>query len=91
MYSTMWPLGIAAIRWTCTSGNEVRDDRQVERLRHAGDLQPLRDAAGAQQVDHDEVERARLEHVPERRDAVDVLAARDRRGELAADLRRCRA
>src|SRR6478735_6732574 len=33
-------------------GNEMADDRQVERLRHARDLQPLRDAADPYQVYH---------------------------------------
>src|SRR5207248_10307527 len=48
---------------------------------HAGDLQPLGDAAYPHQIDHHDVDRARLEQVTERHDAVVVLAGRDRCGQ----------
>ena len=66
-------------------GHEVTHHRQVERLGHSRDLHPLRDAAHAQQVDHHDVDRAPLEQVTERDDAVVVLAGGDRRGERVGD------
>src|SRR5205823_10443038 len=65
--------------------NEVAHDRQVEGLRHAGDLEPLGDAADAHEIDHHDIDRARLQHVPERRDAPEVLAAGDRRRQGGGD------
>ena len=56
----------------------VADDGQVEGFGHAGDLEPRGDAAGAHLVDHDDVYGAGLEHVAERHDGVEVLAAGDR-------------
>src|SRR5436190_2146425 len=57
--------------------DQVADDRQVERLGHAGDLQPLRDAADPHEIDHRNVDRAPLKHVAERHDAPDIFAAGD--------------
>ena len=68
-------------------GHDVADDRQVEGLGHAGDLHPLRGAADPREIDHDDVDRVRLDHLPERRDAPDILAARDRRLERRGDAR----
>src|SRR5690606_1409707 len=52
-----------------------------------GDLEQPRDAARAHQVDHDDVDRALLQHVAEGHRAVDVFAAGDRRGEGGGDPR----
>ena len=68
-------------------GNEVADDRQVEGFGHAGDLHPLRDAADPHQIDHDDVDRARLDHVAEGHYPPDILAASDRRRQRGGDPR----
>jgi hypothetical protein len=41
------------------------NSRQVESLRHAGDLHPGRDAADPRETDHDDIDRTLLDHVPE--------------------------
>ena len=56
-------------------------------MRH---LHPLRDAAYAQQIHHHDVDGSRLQHVPERLDAVVVLACRYRRIESVRDARQPR-
>src|SRR4051812_33700046 len=66
----------------------VADDRQVEGLGHAGDLEPRRDAARAHLIDHRDIDRALLDHVAERHDAPEVLAAGNRRGERVGDPRK---
>src|SRR5204863_1398210 len=59
-------------------GDDVADHRQVEGLGHAGDLEPRGDPAGAHQVDHHVIDRARVDHVAERDDAVQQFATADR-------------
>src|SRR5262245_45974602 len=56
-------------------GEEVAHHWQVERLCHAGNLHPVGDAAHAQEIDHDDVHRARLDHVSKRRDTVHTLSS----------------
>src|SRR6267142_1810601 len=53
--------------------HEVAHHGEVERLGHAGDLHPLRDAAHAQEVDHHDVDRARFQQMAEGYDAVVVF------------------
>ena len=60
---------------------QMAHDRQVEGLRHRGNLHPLRDATGAQHVDHRNIHRTGFHHVAERRQPVEILAAGQRRGE----------
>src|SRR5207344_3288632 len=62
-------------------GHEVAYHREIEGFRHAGDLEPSRDAAGAHEVNHDDVHRARFHHLTVRRRTVQVLAAGNRRRE----------
>src|SRR5271166_347471 len=59
----------------------MADHRQIEGFRHAGDLEPWRDAAGAHLIDHHDIDRAGLEHVAEWHDAPEVFAACNRRRE----------
>src|SRR5215510_12205548 len=66
-------------------GDQMRDDRKVEGFRHAGDLHPLRDATDAHQINHDNVDRASLQHLAEGRYTVNVFAASDRRLELGGN------
>ena len=87
MYSTVRPLGAAATRCTWISGSRWLTTGRLKASRHAGDFHPVRDAAHPQQIDHDDVHRARLEHVAERRDAVHVFAAGHRRGQRIGDAR----
>ena len=54
---------------------------EVERLRHACDLEQAGDATRTHQVDHDDVDRTCFEHVAEGHAAIDVFAARDRSGQ----------
>src|SRR5262245_25613568 len=56
-------------------GEEVAHHWQVERLCHAGNLHPVGDATHAQEIDHDNVHRARLDHVSERRDTIHTLSS----------------
>ena len=86
MYSTTRPFGMAAIRWTWISGQQVARHGLVERLRHVGDLHPLRHAAGAQQVDHDDVDRMMRHGLPVRLDALEIFAGADRRRQCVGDL-----
>src|SRR5206468_12382537 len=67
--------------------DQMADDRQVEGLRHAGDFQPLRDAADPYQIYHRDIDRARLQHVAERHNAPDIFAAGDRGRQRVADPR----
>ena len=60
---------------------QVAHHRQVEGLRHGGNLHPLRDATGAQHVDHWNINRAGFHHVAERHQPVEILAAGQRCGE----------
>src|SRR5260370_21169449 len=57
---------------------EVTDHRQLEGLCHPGALEPLRDAADPHEIDHHDVDRARLQHVAEGRNAPEALAPGDR-------------
>src|SRR5271166_7168781 len=66
-------------------GDQMTDDGQVEGFGHAGDLQPLGDAADPNQVDHHDVDRVPFDHVTERDDAPDVFAAGDRGRESGGD------
>src|SRR5204863_170275 len=61
-----------------------------EGFRHAGDLHPRRDAAGAQHVDHHDIDRAVLEQMAEGRDPVDVFAGRDRCAQRVGDAAQAR-
>jgi len=65
--------------------DDVANHRQVEGLGHAGDLHPLRDPADPDQIDHHVVYRACLDHMSKRHDAVDQLAAADRRRQCRVD------
>src|SRR6476661_4105245 len=69
---------------------QVIHDRQIERLSHAGDLHPLRDAARAYHVDHHDVDRTRFEHVAEWYETVDVFASRNRRRQRLRNAREAR-
>src|SRR5271155_3036977 len=59
----------------------MADHRQVESFRHAGDLEPWGDTAGAHLIDHDDVDRTGLEHVAERHHTPEVFATCNRRRE----------
>src|SRR5215469_12606115 len=69
-------------------GDQMTDDREVESFGHPGDLHPLGYAADPHQVDHDDVDRARLDHVPEWHDAPNIFAAGDRRRQSGGDPRK---
>ena len=71
-------------------GHDVAHHRQVEGLGHGRDLHPLGDAAHPREVDHDDVDRARFDHVAEGHDAPDIFAAGDRRPERRRDPREAR-
>ncbi len=44
--------------------------RQIERFGHGRYLHPVRNAANTDQIDHDNIDRMGLDHVPKRRDTI---------------------
>src|SRR5262245_1225617 len=57
----------------------VADHGQVEGVRHAGDLEPWRDAAATHLIDHHDIDRPRFHHVAERYNPPEVFATGNRR------------
>src|SRR5262249_56224206 len=66
----------------------VAYSREVEGRCHAGDLHPVGDAAHAQEIDHDDVHRACLNHMSKRSDTVHTLAAGQRSRQRISDTRK---
>ena len=87
MYSTVSPFGIAPIRWTWTSGIRWLTTGRLKASAMPATLSHWRDAADPHQIDHHDIDRARLHHVAERHDAPDVFAAGDRGRQRVGDPR----
>ena len=87
MYSTVRPFGTAPTRWTWISGTpwlttgRLKASAMPAILSHG--VMPPR----AHLVDHRDIDRARFDHVAERHDAPQVLAAGDRRRQRVGDPR----